>query len=374
MPEQPIRVLLIDDDDEDFLMFRDFLSEIRGQKYEIERAASYDDGKQRLAQHQHDVCFVDYRLGKKTGLDLIREAIAEGYKTPLILLTGYGEREVDLEAMQAGAADYLVKDQISSTLLERSMRYSIYRAHSVQTLLDREAQILTQDRLASIGLLASSLAHEIGTPLGVIRGRAEYMETLVKGSPEIKKNVDIVISQIDRISKLIHSLLNLARGGHAKRTEQIDLAQIVSEVVDLMGHEFRRHSIEIKNEMTEGAKTLIRADSGSLHQVLLNLFVNSIHAIESAVKDGRESGHYIRVNTQSRDSQWLLTVEDTGCGISKKNLKNIFKPFFTTKDIGSGTGLGLATSYRIVESFGGGIQVKSSEGQGTEFQISLPKS
>jgi signal transduction histidine kinase len=290
----------------------------------------------------------------------------------VILLTGYGEQEVDLEAMKTGAADYLVKDQISSHLLERAIRYAIHRAKSLQAILDREAQILVQDRLASVGLLASSLAHEIGTPLGVIRGRAEVLEMKLQGDPELRKNAEVIISQIDRVSKLIRSLLNLARGDGTKRSSNVSVLDVLEEVEELMGHEFRRNEIELKNEFPAGNPILVKAEGGPLHQVLLNLLVNSVHAIDTAKKAGR-GGHFIKVSAEDLGASWRVSIQDSGCGISEANKKNLFKPFFTTKDIGSGTGLGLATSYRIVESWGGAIDVKSKEGQGAEFLLTLPK-
>lgn len=224
-----------------------------------------------------------------------------------------------------------------------------------------------------MGLLASSLAHEIGTPLGVIRGRAEYLELQVKDDPNLHKHVEVIISQIDRVSKLIRSLLNLARGDQMKSAGQVFLSDVVSEVIELMGHELRRYDIEIKNELPAGIPVKVSAEAGPLHQVLLNLLVNSVHAIDTAVKSGRVNGHYIRIALKDLGKNWSICVEDTGCGISEKNMKNLFKPFFTTKDIGVGTGLGLATSYRIVESWGGNFHVKSVEGKGSEFDIVLPK-
>ena len=371
--DRPVRVLLIDDDADDCLMLRDLLADVRWKKFNVEWASSYDAGKSALARKSHDVCFLDYRLGGRTGLDLLKEAVAEDCKIPIIVLTGFGEPDVDLEAMKVGAADFLVKDQISALLLERSIRYSIHRAQAMQSILDREAQILMQDRLASVGLLASSLAHEIGTPLGVIRGRAEYLELQLRNDPQIKKNVDVIISQIDRVSKLIRSLLNLARGDQMKSAGQIFLNETVIEVIDLMAHELKKHGIEVRNELTQNILVKVRGEAEPLHQVLLNLLVNSVHAIETAIKEGRDSDHFIRISAQDLDSRWALNVEDSGCGISEKNLKNLFKPFFTTKEIGVGTGLGLATSYRIIESWRGSIQVKSIEGKGAEFQILLPK-
>ncbi|MGZ3708006.1 MAG: sensor histidine kinase [Bdellovibrionota bacterium] len=373
MQGRQIRVLVVDDDEDDFLMLRDLLSEVRGTKFALEWASSYDLGREKIAQGAHDVCFLDYRLGARTGLDLLKEMIAAGVKTPMILLTGYGEQEVDLEAMRVGAADYLVKDQVSSNLIERSIRYSLYRAQNIEALRQREIQILLQDRLASVGLLASSLAHEIGTPLGVIRGRAEFLSIQTKSDPTITKNVDVIIAEIDRVSRLIRSLLNLARGDSSKAAGKIELNRVVSDVLDLMAHELRKHSIRLENRLTDGTTVAVRADAAPLHQVLLNLLVNSVHAIDSAVAAGRPDGHFIRLFVEESGSFWSLKIQDSGCGISEENMKNLFKPFFTTKDIGVGTGLGLATSYRIVEAWGGKILVESQFGTGTVFTNQLPR-
>jgi two-component system, cell cycle sensor histidine kinase and response regulator CckA len=249
------------------------------------------------------------------------------------------------------------------------------RLSSVLDLSQRknmEAQIVMQDRLASVGLLASGLAHEIGTPLGVIRGRAELLGRQAKDKTEMKDNAGIIVTQIDRIATLIRSLLKLARGNETDGVSSVNLEGVVKDVVDLLGHELKKHRIEIRNK-TLGIETMAMANSGALHQVLLNLLVNSIHAIETATNQGRREGHFISIHLSQEGPRAALTVTDSGCGISKANIKNLFKPFFTTKDVGVGTGLGLATSYRLVESWGGEIQVESQLGQGTTFRILLPR-
>jgi signal transduction histidine kinase len=369
VPEQ-IRILLIDDDPDDHLMFKDLLNQIPGKKkYHVEWASSFEAGLQRLAD-PFEVCFLDFRLGAQTGIELLREAIALGCKTPIILLTGYGEPEVDLEAMRSGAADYLVKDQVSPQLLERSIRYAVHRAKSLLAIFEREAQILVQDRLASVGLLASSLAHEIGTPLGVIRGRAEYLEMKLKDNAEAVKTASVIISQIDRVSTLIRSLLNLARGEIRRPVEPVPVNQVFSELVELLGHDLRQAEVDIRLEVPEALK--VKAEPGPLHQVFLNLLVNSVHSIQDAINSGRK-GHYIRLSAADKGESWSISLEDSGSGISEGNLKKLFQPFFTTKDIGKGTGLGLATSYRIVESWGGRIDVRSEVSKGATFTLILPK-
>lgn len=239
-------------------------------------------------------------------------------------------------------------------------------------LENKAAQILLQDRLASIGLLASSLAHEIGTPLGVIRGRAELLSRQVSGDENSKKNVDVIIAQIDRVSGLIRSLLNLARGESKHAIVAVSLNEAVQDVLELLAHEIRKHEITLSSAFSAAKIYKVKAESGPLHQVLLNILVNALHAIESARKNGRLNGHFLGISALETSNECTLTISDSGCGISEANKQKLFTPFFTTKDIGKGTGLGLATSYRLVESWGGKIEVESSEGVGSTFRIILP--
>src|SRR5215203_684250 len=120
-----LRVLLVEDDEDDYVIIRDLLSEM--ERFELEWVTDYEDALKAIKRAEHDVCLLDYRLGERSGLELLREASGRGYKAPIILLTGQGDREVDLEAMQAGAADYLIKGQIDTPLLERSIRYAFTR-------------------------------------------------------------------------------------------------------------------------------------------------------------------------------------------------------------------------------------------------------
>lgn len=368
MRSEETRVLLVDDDEDDFFIIRDLASEFKQQRIKLEWAATYDEAVQAINAGHHQAYLIDYRLGSRTGIDLIKEATRIGVVAPLILLTGQGDQEVDQLAMSVGAADYLVKNQISSQLLERSIRYSLYRAKTLESLRIKEAQ----ERLASVGLLASSLAHEIGNPLGIIRGRAEYVSQQFPDA-QIQKNTQIIIEQIDRVSKLIHSLLNLARGDETANVEKIALQPIVSDVLTLMAHEFDKNGISVQNEISADARIQVRGEAQPLHQVVLNLLLNAVHAIQAALKTDKNKKHHIRIFTQEDSKHCILSIEDTGCGISEENKKHLFKPFYTTKEIGIGTGLGLVTSFKIVQSWGGTISFESKEGLGTTFRVFLPK-
>ncbi len=139
MDNVKVKVLLVDDDEDDYVLTRDLFSEIEGDRFEIEWLCSYDAAMDAILLKQHDVYLFDYRLGERNGLELLREAVAKGCSAPIILLTGQGDREVDLEAMKAGAADYLDKSQIVAPLLERSIRYAIERKQSEQKIREQAA-------------------------------------------------------------------------------------------------------------------------------------------------------------------------------------------------------------------------------------------
>jgi len=125
MPDAPVRVLLVDDDEDDYIITRNLISEIRDRRYQLEWVDNYDAALAALHRHEHDICLLDYRLGSRTGLELLRESQPFNNGLPMILLTGQGDHEIDVEAMKFGAADYLVKSQLDADKLERAIRYAI---------------------------------------------------------------------------------------------------------------------------------------------------------------------------------------------------------------------------------------------------------
>src|SRR6478609_5954224 len=136
-----IKVLLVEDDEDDFIITRDLFSEMRSQRFALDWMKTFDAGLRAMALNQHDVCLVDYRLGARNGVDLLRAALELGCQSPVILLTGAGEHEIDLEAMQAGAADYLVKTELQSHSLERSIRYALQRKRAAALAAFEQARL-----------------------------------------------------------------------------------------------------------------------------------------------------------------------------------------------------------------------------------------
>ncbi len=243
-----------------------------------------------------------------------------------------------------------------------------------------ERQILRQDRLASIGMLASSLAHEIGNPLGVIRGRAEIiLNTLKSGVTSIDSSIqglDTIIGQIDRIARLIESLLKLSRVPQEIRLTSVPLAGTANEVATLMAESLRQKGVVLDNRL-QSSPLSVMADSQHLQQILLNLVINSVHAIEEERKrSGRTENHFVRLDARlSNANHVTLIVEDSGCGVSPEIKRRMFEPFFTTKTPGQGTGLGLAIVQRLVDEMQASIHVESEgPGLGAKFLIQFRSS
>lgn len=233
-----------------------------------------------------------------------------------------------------------------------------------------EQQILQQDRLASIGMLAGGLAHEIGNPLGVIRGRAELVLNQVQGQENAEKNIEVIIGQIDRISGLIQSLLRVSRVPDKILLREVSLQQALEEVLVLVRESCHRSGIEIKlHPITQ----TVFAEPSHLQQLFLNILINAMHAIdEQKAKAGSQKLEgLIEIRSQTLPGQrCLVSISDSGCGISAENARKIFQPFFTTKAAGKGTGLGLAVVAKLVEEMSAKISVESpGVGAGATFTI-----
>jgi signal transduction histidine kinase len=217
------------------------------------------------------------------------------------------------------------------------------------------------EELASVATLVAGLAHEIGTPMGVIQGHAKLLESAVSGD-EARWRLQTIQQQIARISKIIQTLLNMARPRRRRRTPVV-LGPLIETSLAFVREKLARRDIQVKATLQDAPSVI--GDPERLQQLFLNLFLNAA----DAMPDGGE----LRVSLEpTTDTELEIRVGDTGAGISERDLEHIFDPFFTTKEAGEGNGLGLMVSQGIVADHGGQISVASSLGEGTEFQIVFP--
>ena len=224
-----------------------------------------------------------------------------------------------------------------------------------------EAQLSQTERLAELGTLAAGMAHEIGTPMNVILGRAEYL--MRKTSEETtKKGLATIVTQVERITKIMNQLLSFARRRPIERRPLV-LANVVHDILDVVQDRLKRRDITLELRLDSNCSTVF-ADRDQMGQVILNLVMNAIQAMPKGGTLG------VRLTCEKKLAH--LSISDTGCGIPKENLAKLFTPFFTTKEVGEGTGLGLTVVHGIIQEHEGTIQVDSQEGQGSTFTISFP--
>jgi PAS domain S-box-containing protein len=226
-----------------------------------------------------------------------------------------------------------------------------------------EEQLQQREKLSSIGLLAAGVAHEINTPL---TGVSSYTQMLLGMLPETDPKhalLQKINRQTDRATGIVSNLLNFSRTGNVTEFSECELARVLDDTLQLLEPQLRHSRVEVVREYAE-ALPCVYANAGKLQQVFTNLLLNS--------RDALPDGGRITLRTYEEQDSVIVEVADTGIGIAPENVARIYDPFFTTKGVGRGTGLGLAVSYGIVQEHSGHISVASAPGRGTTFRISLP--
>jgi signal transduction histidine kinase len=232
--------------------------------------------------------------------------------------------------------------------------------------LELERSLQHAERLATVGTLASGLAHEIGTPMGVIRGRAEHLLHSEPNPYKARRGLEIIVSQIDRVSRIVRMLLDYGRSRESHRAV-CDLRQIVSHAMSLLETEAARRKVKVSAEL--GAKPLLaECDAGQLQQVFVNLEMN---ALDAMTPQGGELTIRAESAATGETGQLKIVFEDTGPGVSPLDADRVFDPFFTTKETGNGTGMGLAVSQSIIRDHGGEISFESGP-SGSKFFVTVP--
>ncbi len=241
--------------------------------------------------------------------------------------------------------------------------------HETEKRIATMEQLRHSERLATVGRLASGVAHELGTPLNVVSGRAKLIANQSLTEEENKEFATIIHQQAERMTKIIRQLLDFSRR-RAPQRSSVQIPMIFDQVKDLLKPIAQKKNVEIQIGASSQLPP-IEVDYGQIQQVLINLVMNAIQAMPDGgvVKLDAQ----LEKNSQKSKSKTVqISITDQGEGISPEHLDHIFEPFFTTKDVGVGTGLGLSIVYGIIEEHGGHITVNSKVGQGTTFMIILP--
>jgi signal transduction histidine kinase len=287
-----------------------------------------------------------------------------------------GERvETSMLSMREGRKTLyldITATPIKDSMGEKSRALVFFRDISEKRL--QEMRLIQTEKMSSIGVLATGIAHEINNPLASVAGCAEGLLRRFRDTPGLADDVrldvfpdylQVIVRETYRCKGIIDNLLSFGRKSDGLSVN-VDLNRILLEIIELISHQPNYRQVKLSTSLKEGLPC-VHGDPSSLRQVCMNLLINAHQAITG---DG-----VVEVATAGPKSDMIsITIRDSGCGIATDNLDRIWDPFFTTKEAGKGIGLGLALTYSIVKRHNGEIQVKSKVGEGTEFTVLLPAS
>ncbi len=478
--KQQLRILIVDDDEEDYFLIQDLLKDLRHLELEINWASDYEKGVELASENSHDIHLVDHYLGAKTGLDLIRESIDKGVDKPLILLTGLNSREIDVEAIRIGAADYITKAGMSAESLERSIRHALERynqtlmvrseqkryhnlfthsidaiyttdihwqllevnstflkkfgielnhvkdynlsdffvdqddfkeliglqeygipkgsfscelkkadqsqlmvtisffsilnkfnevvgyqgvIHDLTDLKKAEAQIIESEKFNLSGRLARMIGHEVRNPLTNINLASEQLREELNGMEEAAMYVDMIMRNSNRIKDMIDQLL------HSTKLIDLDIQDntiedVVNDAIEICIDRIRLKNIKLEKRGFD-TETTVPLDDERIKIAVVNIITNATEALSETA----DPKLLVEVRMEPRKAHILIT--DNGKGMDEEVRRNLFDAFFSKRE--GGMGLGMTTVKNIIIQHKGSIDVTSEVGEGTTFDIILPR-
>jgi len=384
-PATEVRVLLIDDDEDDFILIRDLLADIEKVHFNVSWISNSENTIKTLINDDHDICLLDYRLGGYNGLEILKKISLSSIRMPVILLTGHGDYELDTAAMRVGVDDYLSKNEINPALLERSIRYAIERKKSrialekaytemEQAVLNRTAELAEantriKESSEKIERFAFSISHDLRNPAISIFGLTkrlfnEYSDLLDNRGKNICTQIVHASEQIVSLLENISAFIKVKE--MPVRYEMLNL----SEICRIIREEFASHFTQRGIEWSEpDAIALIKADRLSILRALRNL-------VDNALKYGGDALSRIYVTYRDSGEYHIISINDNGVGLMDEDSQKIFSMFVRGKNLkkNDGTGMGLAIVKEIAERHGGKVWVESFSDKGLTISMSFSKS
>jgi signal transduction histidine kinase len=375
MPK-PLKALIVEDNERDAAILMRELNR-GGYALESERVDTAEALNAALDRQAWDIVFSDYsmpRFSAPAALSLVRD---RGFDVPFIIVSGTIGEDTAVEAMRAGANDFMAKGAMARLLpaIDRELREASVRAERKKM---RE-QLMISERMASVGMLSASVAHEINNPLAVIVANLEFamqrfealgaeqsaIAAASTGLQEARQSLREAHEAAERVTHIVRDLKVFSRASNDDQEGPVDIERVLESALRMASNEIRHRAKIVRHYIRVPP---IHGNEARLGQVLLNLIVNAAQAIP----EGRAAENRIGLSIRMGDNDRVVVeVADTGSGIPPQVLARIFDPFFTTKAPGVGTGLGLAICQRIVIRYGGDIAVESQPGHGTTFRVSL---
>ena len=374
------KILIVDDDPKMTDSVKAILS-VRG--YQIETTNSARTALAYLSKSFFDLAILDIMMPEMSGFQIMDSLDRGNLDTMFIIMTGDASIESAIEAVRKGASDYIRKPfepdelliRVENVLRQKQLNDEHKRVEIEKKTL--ENQLRQSQKMEAIGTLAGGIAHDFNNVLGIIIGNAELAIEAIPENNHVRQHISRILTASTRAEEMINRLLSFSRISDAEK-RPLRLNEIIKETLKLLRSSLPAN-IEIRDKIPEDAFTVL-SDSSQINQIILNLCTNAAHAMQ-------ESGGIleVRLEKETLNSHSIsgfdnlppghyckIVVADNGQGIAKSIMNRIFDPYFTTKESGKGTGMGLAVVHGIVKNHKGDIRVYSKESKGTEFHIYLP--
>lgn len=374
------KILLIEDNEGDSFYISELLSSSETDAFKIDWKASLESGISALKQNRYDIVITDLTLPGYKGLETFENILENSPPDmPILILTGLNDKETGLKAVTMGAQDYIIKDNLDSNTLVKSISYSIERKKAYTTiqqqkkeieeaykkLQDQQMQLIQTEKMSSIGTMVAGIAHELNNPMmGIINCIQFCMDTQQPDSKE-SEYLKLAEEATDRCIRIIKNLLTFSHKEDDKGFAEENIATLMEEVLMLTNYRINSQQINIVKNFPEYIP-LVYVRSNNIKQVFLNLLTNSIDSLEDM--ENKE----ITITIILTDDNIKICIEDTGKGIPENVLEKIFDPFFSTKPVGKGTGLGLSICNNIMRDHSGEIKISNRPEGGVKSEISFP--
>lgn len=365
--KSPRRILLVDDDEDDYLIIRRLFEKIPKSSFTLEWVGDVEKARDMIARDEHDLYLVDYRLGGSTGLELLKHFDLPARKQPFIILTGAGDKTIEIKAMKAGVADYLVKGKFDAELLSRVLHYSLQRK-----IMERQRVQELMEINDSKDEFISLASHQLRTPATAVK---QYVGMILQGfvgdvDPQQKDFLERAYASNERQLDIINDILRVARLDLNKLKidcQNISITKMVDEIVSDLQPEYALKKQQLIIEKPAKDFDVVG------DYTYLSTAINNI--IDNASKYSYP-GTNVTVSIAKKGQYGIVTVSDTGVGIEKENLDKLFKKFSRIPNPlsieANGTGLGLYWSNEVINLHAGTIEVSSETEKGSQFAISIP--
>ncbi len=386
MPPAPPPHLLIVDDEPVILQILKAVFE--DEPYRLSMANSGHEALDLMEREGVDLLLTDKNLPDVNGLELLKAAKRFNADAEVIIITGYASLETALAAMELDAFDYVLKPLNNVFDIRKKVKRALEKQHmaienrrllehlkSKNAELERslsetrrlQSELIQSEKLAGIGTLAAGIAHEISNPLFGILGLAEAI--LEEDQPELVRDyARDIVDYSQNIRSIVVELSSYSRASHGEYLTTVDFPRVIEDAIRLVERSADTRNISITTELQE--RSFVNARTNEIQQVFVNLVKNAVEAL--AERDVQDRKGAVHVRSGSGEAQVWAEVSDNGPGIPASNLAMVFDPFYTTKQPGKGTGLGLNIVYRIVTKYRGTVQVESTPDQGTTFRVRFP--